>query len=319
MQFPSMRRPALIAASLALLSAFVGTSALAQVKTPAKPAPYTRLLKHDKTQLELQTRSSKFISEDGKGPAIWLVGAAHVGEATYYQSLQKLLDAQDLVLFERVNRAKPKPDPNGQPPQDPKATYQVLSDALGLQFQLIAIHYDRPTFRNSDLSWEQMSDLAAKQGKDAQQSLAGIEKLLDPNSQQGKMLVTLLTTVKNDPGMGEGMRVILAEGLAGQNGLQGTPIAAAGDIVIKARNQKVFQDLDDEIKKPTSAKSIAIFYGAGHLADMEQRLAARHYHLADSQWMTAVKADESKATGAGRMLIDAFRKQQAAAKPPRKG
>jgi hypothetical protein len=302
---------------LSVLATGAITAAVCQVPVaPAKPAGYTRLVRHDKTQMDLQTRAARFVPESGKGPAVWLVGAAHVGEASYYESIQKLLDAQDLVLYERVNKAKPA---NNEKQPDTKATYQVLSDGLGLQFQLLAIHYDRPSFRNSDLSWEQLTDLAAKQGNGAKESLAGIEKILDPSSPQSKMLVSLMASVKADPGLGAGLRVVMAETLAGQVGLQGSPVAAAEDVVINARNEKVFKDLDEEIGKPTTAKSIAIFYGAGHLSDMEKRLAQRHYKLAESQWMTALKADESKATGAGKMMVDMFRQQRAAQKSGKGG
>jgi hypothetical protein len=310
-------------AAALLLGAAIAPAALAQAPATQKAQPYTRIVRSDKTKMALQTRSVKFEPENGQGPAVWLVGVAHVGEAAYYEELQKLLDAQDLVLFERVNRAKPPtpPDaPGANKPtttEKPVPTYQLLSDAIGLQYQMVSIKYDRPSFRNSDLTWEEMEQLAAKQSKEAQASLGGIAKLLDPNSAEGKSLVTVLNMVKSSPEMAAGLRVILAEGLDNQNGLQGTPIAAANDVVIKARNEKVIKDLEAEIALPTKAKSIAIFYGAGHLADFAERLTRMHYKATETKWSTAVNADEAKATGTGKIMIDAFRAQKAK-KPPQK-
>lgn len=53
-------------------------------------------------QLEIAVR--KFVPRDGDGPAVWLAGAVHIGDAAYYEALQDHLDGADLVLYEGVGR-----------------------------------------------------------------------------------------------------------------------------------------------------------------------------------------------------------------------
>jgi hypothetical protein len=65
-------------------------------------------------------------------------------------------------------------------------------------------------------------------------------------------------------------------------------------VLIQSRNQAVMDDLAVQIKKPV--KSIAIFYGAGHMPDMEQRLKRDfHYQPAEEMWLTAISLDPTRA------------------------
>src|SRR6185295_4905949 len=52
------------------------------------------------SRVRLEVASRSF--ESDKGPLVWLVGAVHVGDKAYYEQLQKLLDSNEVVLFERV-------------------------------------------------------------------------------------------------------------------------------------------------------------------------------------------------------------------------
>jgi hypothetical protein len=56
----------------------------------------------------MQSAARTFVREkDGKqvGPAITMCAAVHIGDKTFYSSLQSLLDAKDVVLFESVKPA----------------------------------------------------------------------------------------------------------------------------------------------------------------------------------------------------------------------
>src|SRR5688500_8815571 len=65
-------------------------------------APYLRIARPRTNLIELQVAVRQFISRQPGQPVIWLAGVSHVGESNYYARLQKLLDAQELVLFEGV-------------------------------------------------------------------------------------------------------------------------------------------------------------------------------------------------------------------------
>ena len=52
------------------------------------------------TSFETATRFYR--RPDGTGPTVALVGVVHIGDANYYESLVKLLDSFDVVLYESV-------------------------------------------------------------------------------------------------------------------------------------------------------------------------------------------------------------------------
>jgi hypothetical protein len=142
---------------------------------PANPEPYLRVANPTPDTVELQIAVRSFMPARRPGPAIWLVGAAHIGESNYFAALQRHLDAQALVLFEGIRSAADKNAPlkiprksaneSTPPPTAPAATgasplLQVnMAKSLGLVFQLDAIDYERAHFRNSDLTVEQLQAL----------------------------------------------------------------------------------------------------------------------------------------------------------------
>jgi hypothetical protein len=284
------------------------STALAQAQSP-----FLRLQKPTKTVEVLQTKARKYASPTGKGPDIWLVGVAHIGQADYYKQLQKLLDQQGLVFYEGVTRkgvdpAAPKETGKEDPRQN--STYKMLSDTLGLEFQLIAIDYKRPTFKNSDLSWEEMSALEAKAPKSGTgPSLSTIGNLLNPDSPQAKMLGSFLAGIKNDPSSIEAMRLVMVETLSMPNAVDKAMSPALSDLIIKTRNAKVLADLKSELA--TGSKSVAIFFGAGHMGDMESHLIKDFgYKPGEERWFSAIKGDTSKVKpGQGQMILDMMRAQ----------
>src|SRR5262249_24419015 len=65
-------------------------------------------------------------------------------------------------------------------------------------------------------------------------------------------------------------------------------------VLIQSRNQAVMDDLATELKG--LVQSIAIFYGAGHMPDMEQRLKRDfHYRPVEEIWLTAISINPAQA------------------------
>lgn len=62
-----------------------------------------------------------------------------------------------------------------------------------------------------------------------------------------------------------------------------------GSTIVKHRNTKCFKILDREIA--AGKKKLAIFYGAAHLPDMEERLLGDKYKMTagEQKWLTAWK------------------------------
>src|SRR5688572_14490036 len=89
------------------------TSAASVAIVSSNPAPYLRVARPTTNLTELQVAVRQFVPRGGTQPVIWLAGVSHVGESNYYARLQKLLDAQELVLYEgvtdRASRAANRP------------------------------------------------------------------------------------------------------------------------------------------------------------------------------------------------------------------
>jgi hypothetical protein len=304
----SLVRRVLLVSALASLA----LSAVAQ-------SPFMRLSKPSKTVEVLQTKARKYSPAGGAGPDIWLVGVAHVGRTEYYKQIEKLLDEQTTVLYEGVTKKGTDPV-KADDSKKMSSTYQVLSDTLGLQFQLFAIDYKKPSFRNSDLSWEELNEIESKVPKGAStgMNLTSIGNALDSSSEQGKQLASVMGMIKNDPSSCEAMRLFMIETLSNPSAIDMAMPASLSDLLIKKRNAKVLADLKTEVaNKP---KSIAIFFGAGHMADMEKHLTADfNYKPGEERWFSAIQGDTSKVSGQGQLMLDTMRSMMAARKKPPTG
>lgn len=290
---------------------------------------YTKSVDLPSGIVQMQTAAQQ-LTKPGK-PDIWLVGAVHIGSKPYYASLQKLLDQQELVLFEGVKpsakqlkeaeeaKAAAAKDPQAKEAAKPKGLYTALSDALGLEFQLSAVNYKHANWKNSDLSWDDMERISkenadAKAGGDPAKAgnagggLGMIKNLFDPNSPNAKMLTSFLEMAS--PGTKEALKLIIVKNVA--SGTAGGFDEATSEVVLTARNKAVLKDLEAAMN-PTSGKapkSIAIFYGANHLAEMEKEILAKYgYSLGKKEWFTSAEADPSKVDATGQMLLDSMAKR----------
>jgi hypothetical protein len=277
-------------------------------------SPFMRLQKPSKTVEVLQTKARKYSPGSGNGPDVWLVGVAHIGQGEYYKQIGKLLDDQTTVLYEGVSKKGTDPT-KADGAKKMSSTYQVLSDTLGLQFQLFAIDYSKPSFKNSDLSWEELNDIESKAPVPPKgtMSLATIGNALDSSSDQGKMLAKAMSMMKDDPSSCEAMRLVMIETLSDPSAIEMALPSGLNDLLIRKRNAKVFADLKTEMgNKP---KSIAIFFGAGHMADMEKHLTEDFkYKAGEERWFSAMQGDTSKVSGQGGMMLEMMRNAMAAKK-----
>lgn len=115
-RFQSLMRPMrlVIAAAVAagVCSAAVGTplseaqQAVGTAEAAAAKPKFIRVVELDggmRVRMEVVIR--QFEPGDGRGPAVDLVGAAHIGDQSFYEALQAHLDGKDVVLFEGVKPA----------------------------------------------------------------------------------------------------------------------------------------------------------------------------------------------------------------------
>ncbi len=301
-------------------------TAVAATNTPA-PQPYTRIARPDTNTVQLQIAARKFLPARQRGPAIWLVGTSHVGEVEYYHAIQKLLDAQTVVLFEGVNSGahprhvgKPELPQSEQAPPTPShaggtnqnfSMQDALASSLGLVFQLNAIDYDRTNFLNSDLSILQLQRLMigdsnavpAAPGEKGRSNpaLDSLLQIMDGSSFLGSIFRMGLQFIGSNPQLQALTKLTFIETLGRLKGdfstMRGLPpdMKELLKVLIEARNQNVIQDLKTELQVVPRSGSISVFYGTGHMDDMERRVIRDlNYRPAADIWFTAFSVDVRK-------------------------
>ncbi len=79
-----------------------------------EPVPYLRAVDDKDGGRILQVAARTLVSPKEDGPRVTLLGVSHLGDATYYEKIQKKLDAADLVLFEGVGFGDEGPKKKGR-------------------------------------------------------------------------------------------------------------------------------------------------------------------------------------------------------------
>jgi len=296
------------------------TRAAGSSTTNAPPLPYMRVIHPDSNTVALQISARRFVPARGRSPVIWLSGASHIGESNYFASLQRHLDAQALVLFEGVGGKDKKMRFN---PDEEVSIQHTMAASLGLVFQLSAVNYDRPHFRNSDLTIAQLQGLLAggtttNRADRGRASGAGEEfqqlmQIMDGSSFLGTLLHAGLKLIGSSPKLQALTKVMLIEILGQLKGdmaqLKGVPpeIQRLLEVIIRERNRVVFDDLKMELRAFSPPRSIAVFYGAGHMADLERLLRDElKYRPLDEVWLTALVVN-TRAAGLSNLEVETMR------------
>ncbi|MBI3878249.1 MAG: hypothetical protein HY300_20190 [Verrucomicrobia bacterium] len=184
----------------------------------------------------------------------------------------------------------------------------TLAESLGLMFQLEAIDYERPNFRNSDLTITEVQQLIeddddAKPGADKKknETFQRLLKAMDGSSVLGAILQGGIKLIGTSPKLQGMTRLALIETLGALRGdpsqMRGLPqdMQTLVRVLIHSRNTAVLKDLRAEMEKSQPPKSVSIFYGAGHMEEMEQRLRREFkYAPAETVWLPAFSVDLEK-------------------------
>ncbi|MCA9278714.1 MAG: type II secretion system protein GspG [Phycisphaeraceae bacterium] len=91
------------AAGFALIAGSAFAQSDAQKTDDQTPdiAPFMQVV-DDPTSVTMQMAVRTLVPADGQGPTITLFAAIHIGDRSFYDAIQQMLDAKDLVLFEGV-------------------------------------------------------------------------------------------------------------------------------------------------------------------------------------------------------------------------
>ena len=237
---------------------------------------YMRLSKTDDAKLEsLQTAIVRYVGQPGTrydGAVVDLVGVVHIGQREYYEDLNDRLSKYDSVLYELV-----APDGTRIRPEDLKdkrslvASLQTgMKDMLNLEYQLELVDYMAENFKHADMSPEEFVEDLERRGDSvwkmvARMMGAGLASQAATGGDAGVLLAMFSDNRSKKMKQAMARQLVDIELVSA-----GMDDANGENTLIKGRNAKAFTILTEELK--AGKDNVAVFYGAGHLPDMAERL-----------------------------------------------
>jgi hypothetical protein len=271
--------------------------------------------------------------KNAAGVTVELIGAVHIADAAYYQTLMKLFAGYEALLFELVDgqtlkesvelpprkrRGKPLKE---VPPEAAEAAREAedaaakasakddpafailrmmmtgMGSYLRLQYQTDGINYHTKNFVHADVSLDEFTRLQAEKGESfAKLFQKAFEAQIGRGSRKDEEPTgaQLLLALLGDS---SGIKIAMARMLGKAEEL-GEELGFGSDsVIVGERNRVALEIFDREVK--AGRKNLGIFYGAAHLADLERRLEERGYRREGERWLTAWDIKPRKEQKAG--------------------
>jgi hypothetical protein len=288
----SLRRSSRAAIALGAALALSGYHAFAADKDAEKPSAkpdaknkdttdqskYIRIARNDKNRvigLDTAIVSFRPTSPKAEDVRVDLVAAVHVADKGYYEELNKRFKDYDVVLYELV-APKGTRVPKGGRKEGGNAisSLQVgMKNVLDLDYQLDQIDYTRRNFLHADLSPDELLKSMhdhAPSFADIIAQLVALSVAQEAKNQGGNEIALAFALFdKNRPRALKRLAAVQFEdadsSMAALDGLIGSSL-------IGERNKRAMEVLGRQIW--LGRKKIAIFYGGGHMTDMEKHLRA---------------------------------------------
>ena len=229
-----------------------------------------------------------------------LFGAVHIGEKSYYEQINREFKEYEVVLYELVAPPGTRIPRGGAQSAHPVAMMQGgMKSMLGLESQTELVDYQAENLVHADMSPEQLEKSMAERGDGfialffrmmgqsiAQQSREQVLRAsgvkLPKRASQTDMLAALLNPGRNSGGL----KQMLAEQFENMEATMLALEGPKGSSLISERNKVALAGLREQVK--LGKRRIAIFYGAGHLPDLERRLLTEFGLKRDSErWLLA--------------------------------
>ena len=238
---------------------------------------YVRLSRDAKQNpIALETAIVRFApsAADAKPVTVDLVAAVHVADKSYYRQLNRQFEGYDAVLYELVAPEGTKIPKGGRKGSDNaiSSVQKGMKDLLELEFQLDEIDYTRKNFIHADMSPDQFSKSMRDRGEAVSDILARLigyaiakQGKEAGNASDGQLLLALF-----DKNRALALKKLMAEQFEEMEGTLQVLDGPKGSTLIGQRNKAALDVLRKEID--AGKRKIAIFYGGGHMQDMQKRL-----------------------------------------------
>ena len=278
---------------LHLLAVFFACATLATAQQAATaPNEYVRFAEHEEGD-SLETAVARF--ESPKGQIVDLVGAVHVADKGYFEALNVRFRQYDALLYELVGppmheRRKDKPVKGAENLQWIGKLQGAMRDALQLAGQIEHIDYAAKNFVHADMSLEQFQKMREEKQEGFLQLYLRVLSAYNKMAREGDddpeaaSLALIVQILMNRDNPNELKRAVAAQ-FDQVERLMRKMGEGEGTVIITERNRVAFEVLDKQLA--AGKKKLGIFYGAGHLPDMEKRLIERGFKKTGSEWLRA--------------------------------
>ncbi len=235
---------------------------------------------------------TKASGKAGSGVTVDLIGAVHIGDIAYYNKLNRQFSQYDALLYELVapegtKVTRGRGTSNGHPVG---AMQNMAKNFLELDHQLEYVDYTRPNFVHADMSPDEFQQAMKDRNESFLQmyfkligtAMAEQSKMSAKSGSSDLDLITALFSSDRP----RRLKIILGKQLAEMETLMVSFGGEEGSTIITERNKKALSILKKQLA--AGKKRVGIFYGAGHLNDMDKRLREEFKMQPESiTWVTA--------------------------------
>lgn len=289
----------LFAAAVLATLAPLATHAVAAENAPEKDEDWIRIRETGEGKPNaLQTALASYTGVGPGGDAVQvdLVGAVHVGDRSYYRDLNRRFRDYDVVLYELVAPPGTRVARGQQVGNDSPlgAAQNGMKSMLGLEHQLEWVDYTPGNFVHADMSPDEFFDSMGNRGEGflemyfrlMGQSIAEQTKQAAAGESAEFDLIMAMFSGDRE----RQLRIAMAKQMTAMEGVLTDFGGEKGSTIIHARNGIALERLAEQLAE--GRQKVAIFYGAGHLSDMDQRLREDFsMRQTDKQWLDAWRLD----------------------------
>ncbi len=289
------------------------------------PEKYLRISRNKENKPQsLDTAVVSFAPKSGaKNVTVDLVGAIHIGDAKYFETLDRLFEDYDIVLYEMV-KPKDKPPVHGLQNGDgsPLALLQrLLPSMLDLHYQVDSIDYSAENFVHADLTPEELGEAMRKRGENGMTLFIKVVKEVlqqyqkewaSGGSLSGNVSDAQILAFLTQKEGARQLKEMLAEKLDEFGPDMGLG-ATLDSILIVDRNRAAMKELKNQLANHDGKKPlrIAVYYGAAHMPDMASLLTDEFgMQMRDISWVQAWDMTRTPKTSALQGLMQLLQQGQ---------
>jgi hypothetical protein len=268
---------------------------------PTLAADFVRF-REDEKGAQLQTAIATY--RNPFGVTVELIGAIHIADKAYYEALNQRFIGCEVVLYEMVGEDLEAGEdgvaPKAPPPEEASAEqaararmkwlhplYDTLKNTLKLESQMEGIDYSKKNFVHADMTSRQFAAMQDQRGEGFLQLwLRSVQaQIAKPETAPNSPGLLKILEILCRPDSPTELKRILGRMFDQVEKLMAGIETENGSVILTERNKVALHVMKTEIAR--GRRHLGIFYGAGHLPDMEQRLLAMGYKREKVEWLTA--------------------------------